>query len=564
MGYIGRTPAYGNFEKDNHTGDGVTSQFNLTYPVASPTQLLVSLDGVIQEPDYSYNVTMVSGQGKINFSEAPDIGARIFIVYVGRQLLTAGSNAPSTYLDEFNGDNSTVSFTLTRTPATTDAANFIVYVDNIYQREGSSYAFTISGETITFTSAPPTGTNNIQVYQLSLSNEVNTVSDGAVTEAKLANGAVTETKLGTDVQGRLDQVDSAMGFKNRIIGGNFSTNPWQRGTSFSGLLYNTGPCTADRFRLFNGTSTGVIYSQKTADAPTVAEAGVFTQHCFDVVVTTADSSIASSDNVSMWQSIEGYNIMDLGFGQPGTRYVTLSFWHKHTKTGINCISIRNDDASRSYVAEYTQSVSNTWEKAEITIPVDTSGTWLYDNGSGCHVSFVLVNGSDEQTTAGSWQAGNYNATSNQVNNLDSTSNNFKIALVQLEAGDKATRFETRSVGQELALCQRYYHEIKKFVDNANRGDDTYWDGHLRAGTYQFPVVMRVSPTVTIVQTYGWKAGDSGWTAPYPGKHPVGVGETNEYGVAWTGLNYWDDSGTGGSAQLTIAIRVEQATVDAEL
>jgi len=39
---------------------------------------------------------------------------------------------------------------------------------------------------LTFTSAPPSGTNNIQVIQLSQQNTLNTVADGAITSAKLS------------------------------------------------------------------------------------------------------------------------------------------------------------------------------------------------------------------------------------------------------------------------------------------------------------------------------------------------------------------------------------------
>ena len=61
-------------------------------------------------------------------------------------------------------------------------------MDNVYQRYGSSYAYTVNGNTITFTSPPPAGTNNIQVLQLdvAMTNAINTVADGAITKAKMA------------------------------------------------------------------------------------------------------------------------------------------------------------------------------------------------------------------------------------------------------------------------------------------------------------------------------------------------------------------------------------------
>ena len=184
MAYIGASPTYGVFDRQVLTGDGTTTQFNLDH-MAVPTSLLVVLDGIVQEPEHSYSTAMSGGQPKINFSEAPDNLGRISIVYLGNELLTATSASSQTHIDEFNGNNNTTEFTLTRTPAASQAANFAVFVDNVYQRYGSSYAYTVTGSTITFTSAPPTGTNNIQVIQLNGANTLNTVANGAISKAKL-------------------------------------------------------------------------------------------------------------------------------------------------------------------------------------------------------------------------------------------------------------------------------------------------------------------------------------------------------------------------------------------
>jgi hypothetical protein len=183
--YIGASPAYGVFQRQVLTGDGSTTQFNLDYAVAQPTSLLVVLDGVVQEPEYSYSTSITSGQPQITFSEAPDAAGRASIIYMGRQLLTAQSANTETHIDEFNGDGSTVAFTLTRTPAANNAANYAVFVDNVYQRYGVSYSYTVTGDVLTFTGAPAAGTNNIQVIQLNGSNTLNTVADGAITRVKL-------------------------------------------------------------------------------------------------------------------------------------------------------------------------------------------------------------------------------------------------------------------------------------------------------------------------------------------------------------------------------------------
>ena len=184
MAYIGAQPTYGVFDRQVLTGDGSTTTYNLDH-MAVPTSLLVVLDGVVQEPEYSYSTSNVAGQPKITFSQAPDAAGRISVVYLGNEVLTATPASSETHIDEFNGDGSTLTFTLTRTPAANSAANFAVFVDNVWQRYGSSYAYTATGAVVTFTSAPPAGTNNIQVVQLNGSNTLNTVANGSVSRVKL-------------------------------------------------------------------------------------------------------------------------------------------------------------------------------------------------------------------------------------------------------------------------------------------------------------------------------------------------------------------------------------------
>ena len=184
--YIGTEPTFGTFDKQLITGDGSTATFTLDFPVAQAGQLLVSMDGIVQEPNFAFNISLSTGTPQITFASAPANGARIFVVFLGRSTVSMVSAQASPHIDEFNGDGSTTAFTLTQVPSASNASNFIVFVNNVYQRYGSSYAFTVNGTTLTFTSAPPSGTNNIQVIQLSQQNTLNTVADGAITQAKLS------------------------------------------------------------------------------------------------------------------------------------------------------------------------------------------------------------------------------------------------------------------------------------------------------------------------------------------------------------------------------------------
>ena len=73
---------------------------------------------------------------------------------------TQPPNGFSTSLKQsFSGDNSTTGFTLSR--AASVVTDIQVFVDNIRQEPTSAY--TVSGTTLTFTEAPPTGTNNVYV-----------------------------------------------------------------------------------------------------------------------------------------------------------------------------------------------------------------------------------------------------------------------------------------------------------------------------------------------------------------------------------------------------------------
>ena len=97
-------------------------------------------------------------------------------------------NTPTTQaftpaVDYFSGNASTTAFTLSRPVAS--VAQVQVVVNNVAQNPSSAY--TISSNTITFTSAPSSGTNNIYVYYTSPITQVIAPSQGSVNTTSLGN-----------------------------------------------------------------------------------------------------------------------------------------------------------------------------------------------------------------------------------------------------------------------------------------------------------------------------------------------------------------------------------------
>ena len=92
----------------------------------------------------------------------------------------------------FNGDGSTTAFTLDVAPSST--LDIEVFVGNVRQDPNSAY--TLSGTTLTFTGAPPSGTNNI--YVVHQAKSVGTIDPPATeTIAKTFSGNVTMSGTNT-------------------------------------------------------------------------------------------------------------------------------------------------------------------------------------------------------------------------------------------------------------------------------------------------------------------------------------------------------------------------------
>jgi len=289
---------------------------------------------------------------------------------------------------------------------------------------------------------------------------------------------------------------SSLSNRNLIINGAMQVA--QRGTSAVAAGAGTYP-SIDRLKCYESTDGAFTLEQST----TVPSGQGFSNSA-KFVVTTADSSLAAGQYAQATQVIEAQNLQRLSYGTSGAKSLTLSFWCRSSKTGTYCITIVKEDSTAThYVKEFSISSADTWEKKTITIEPDSNitasaGAIANDNGAGLYVYWNFAQGSTYTgATDDAWSTNtNHFATTNQVNWMDSTSNDFYLTGVQLEVGEQATPFEHRSIGDELARCMRYYYRI----DHSNT------TGHIALGhqidadditaVFHLPQPLRATPTIS--------------------------------------------------------------------
>ena len=278
----------------------------------------------------------------------------------------------------------------------------------------------------------------------------------------------------------------AQGNKNLIINGAMTIDERHDGSSFTVVNGNsrTGYI-ADRFRI-NESSGAEFTAQRVEDAP------VGFKYSSKITVSTADTSLGSTEFSRVIQPIEGQNISHLGWGTSDAKTLTLTFYVKSSVTGQYYISVFNNAADRTLLKGYTIDSADTWEKKTITIVGDQSGTWLTTNAVGIHLMWSLGTGSSYQSsTLDAYQAGFYMAKSDQVNFAASVSSTWQLTGVQLEVGEVATAFEHEDVTTTLSKCQRYFYSHTngdtKTICNANAYATT-----MVFGTIHFPTSMRTS------------------------------------------------------------------------
>ena len=290
------------------------------------------------------------------------------------------------------------------------------------------------------------------------------------------------------------------GTRNRIINGDMRIDQRNAGASVSGT---SGVFSVDRWKVQNNSGSARFNIQQNAGSVTPPTG--FKNYLG--VTSTGAYSIVAGDVISVVHVIEGNNISDLGWGASGASAVMLSFWVRSSLTGTFGGSVKASGAT-SYPFTFAISAAGTWEYKTVAVNGPTSGTFATDNSAGIEIYWSMGTGSTFNGTAGAWAAADYRSVTGATSVVGTNGATFYITGVQLEPGSTATPFERRSFGQELALCQRYY--AKTYSQGTVPGTATDTGAitsaaysaiaYASAGTWQFPVTMRATATVTLYST----------------------------------------------------------------
>ena len=349
--------------------------------------------------------------------------------------------------------------------------------------------------------------------------------------------------------------------RNVIING--AMNVSQRATSATGLG-SSDPSyqTLDRFRMnIGGTSAGRFTMAQDSSAPE-GFANSLKLSC-----TTADTSIAANELLSLQQRIEGQNLQMFAKGTTSAKPYAVSFYVKGNASATYTCELEDGDNSRRVAKEF--SVTTDWARVELSFPKDTTGAFDDDNALSLSLNIFLHGGSN--FTSGTFSSNTWESISNttrlsdsQTSFFDSTDRTFFITGVQLEP-ISVTEFEHEPFERTLDKCYRYFQShISGDLYTGFAVGTGQTTGRIRSEGYQYFTTMRSAPSLTV--------SDAGHFSMRTATNSV-IGEASSIslsrpGTQFTSILFDRSSGgiTAGSTNAIVADGTASATLnfDSEL
>ena len=356
-------------------------------------------------------------------------------------------------VDGFTGDGVATVFTLSRTLNNSTSA--LVTIDGVKQHIAG---YTVSGVTLTFSTAPPNASaiEVVMIGFVGLIAGIAEVADDALSGDKISGGLTD----GVSVDGL--NGGPLAGFRNRIINGGFDI--WQRGTSFA-LTATSGNFGPDRWQARSVASVAGTLSRQGSP-------GSYRMRVQRMAGQTATTIIGVST------VLETSDCAHLA-GQDVTVSFTLKVGVDFSPAlvRVNVLEGGGVDEGLVAVGGFATSVAVT---NNYPVPTTTEGRYS--------ISLRLA--------AATTQLGlQFWITPVGTAGVDDW---YEIGEVQYEIGGVATPFERRSLGIELGLCQRYFLKLGDNSASNRTIGYGFAQGTIACPLFiPTPVTMRAGPSITM-------------------------------------------------------------------
>ena len=229
------------FSVDYYTANGSTTAFAISQSVSSENNLIVFIEGIFQQQD----AYVLSGN-TLTFVSAPANGNKILIYSIAAAV--AGSNLN---IDSMTGDGSDTTLTLSIIPVSEN--NTQVFIDGVYQNKDT---YSISGSTLTFSTAPPTG-SAVEVMTMT-QTDINVPVDNTITSAKLSGDLVTPGALDVTTGLTVDTTTLVVDATNNRVG--IGTSTVNRALEIAGN--NNGGAKANYIRITDTDTSATANNQQ--------------------------------------------------------------------------------------------------------------------------------------------------------------------------------------------------------------------------------------------------------------------------------------------------------------
>lgn len=167
--------------------NGTPKKIKLNYTATSGGEITGDITGVVYALKDQYITTTTQASRNSTYTFSSTGRNSLSIVPVSGSVITGTFEGHNWTTERFSGNGSTTAFTLAASPATIE--NTFVSINGVLQQTST---YSISGTTLTFSEAPPSGTNNIEVRQAKI-NAAAVPSDGSVIPSKLGTQGIAFT-----------------------------------------------------------------------------------------------------------------------------------------------------------------------------------------------------------------------------------------------------------------------------------------------------------------------------------------------------------------------------------